>query len=142
MYSAYKIAEYIIWYYNSIEWVVSNLKLQKLLYFLQAEFLVEKNKALFDDDIIAWDFGPVVPKVYKKYAIYGGASIPYLVLPDKPILRKEDEELINEVLNYFKDYTSTDLVTLTQHQMPWMAAYYPKENCVITKRSIKEYFAS
>ena len=43
MYSALDVARYIIWYCEEKKYIVSNLKLQKILYFIQAKFLVEKN---------------------------------------------------------------------------------------------------
>ena len=46
MYDAKTISDYIICYYEQNGGVVSNLKLQKILYFLQAEYIVVKNKKL------------------------------------------------------------------------------------------------
>ena len=64
MYKAISVAKYIINYSNSIDSPISNLKLQKLLYYVQAAFLVEEGKKCFCDEIVAWAFGPVVPDVY------------------------------------------------------------------------------
>lgn len=77
MYSAYDVAHYIIQKFNEMNKAISNLKLQKVLYFIQAEFLVDINKPCFFEEIEAWDFGPVVPTVYRKYKIYGSANIPF-----------------------------------------------------------------
>jgi len=79
MYSAINVAKYIIMRCNQQHKTISNLKLQKILYFVQAEFLVEKDSACFKEEIEAWDFGPVVPAVYHKYKVYGCASIPSIV---------------------------------------------------------------
>ena len=46
MYDARTIADYVISYYEKTDWVISNLKLQKVLYFLQAQYLVSYNKKL------------------------------------------------------------------------------------------------
>ena len=92
MYSALVVARYIIKRCNELNRPISNLKLQKLLYFVQAEFLVGEGSACFpeeieawdfgpvvpEEEIEAWDFGPVVPEVYHRYKAYGSASIPYL----------------------------------------------------------------
>jgi uncharacterized phage-associated protein len=40
--------------------VISNLKLQKLLYYAQGFYLAIYGKALFEEDIVAWEHGPVV----------------------------------------------------------------------------------
>ena len=54
------LCEYIIYYSNIKDYGMSCLKLQKILYFLQAEWLITKDTKLFIDKIIAWDIGPVV----------------------------------------------------------------------------------
>ena len=46
---------------------MTNLKLQKLVYFAQALSLVKNKKALFEDEFEAWDLGPVIPSLYQKH---------------------------------------------------------------------------
>ena len=76
MYSAKEVARYIIDYSCDQGRTVSNLRLQKLLYFVQVEFLVNRGKACFKDEIHAWHYGPVVPEVYYEYRMYGPSTIP------------------------------------------------------------------
>ena len=54
MYRALDIAHYIIQRCNTTNRTISNLKLQKILYFVQAEFLVTKNQPCFVEEIQAW----------------------------------------------------------------------------------------
>lgn len=55
---------------------VSNLQLQKMLYFAQCDYMKEHGgDVLFDDAFEAWQYGPVVPSVYNIYSIFGGAPI-------------------------------------------------------------------
>lgn len=67
MYSALNIAKYIIDKCTRERYPVSNLQLQKILYYIQREFLQLGTKA-FSEEIEAWQFGPVVPAVYRQYA--------------------------------------------------------------------------
>ena len=46
---------------------ISNLKLQKMMYYQQGFHLAYFGTPLFDEDIVAWQYGPVVPSVYKEY---------------------------------------------------------------------------
>ena len=149
MYDVQDIARYIINYSYEQKYVTSNLKLQKMLYLVQAYFLITKQEPCFPEKIRAWDFGPVVPEVYREYVKYGACMIPpvrkYYVGKRKfeyidAIIDEDDKELINQVLDKFADYSSTQLVTLTQHQKPWIDAYIPKENNEITKKAIENYF--
>lgn len=54
---------------------ISNLQLQKILYFCQLEYLRKTGSFLFDDDLQAWKYGPVIPSVYRRYSIWGGKRI-------------------------------------------------------------------
>ena len=73
-YTANNVAKYLI-YLASQEFVgdnkeregITNLKLQKVLYFVQAYYLAKLNRPLFPDNIEAWEYGPVIPSVYRKY---------------------------------------------------------------------------
>jgi len=158
MYNVLDICRYIINYSNEHDYSISNLKLQKLLYFVQAYFLISTNdhEPCFVEPIEAWDFGPVVPVAYREYKHYGSGSIPpitsYLEFDlddiwdvcridyDDSMISKNDKELINEVVDEFSGYTATDLVTLTHRQAPWKNAYEPYMNNEIKIDAIREYF--
>ena len=58
---------------------VSNLELQKLLYYAQGHHLAERGTPLFDDEIQAWSHGPVVKDVYHRLKHFGSGNV---VLPD------------------------------------------------------------
>ena len=91
MYNVLDVARYIIWYCKKKGYSISNLKLQKILYFVQAEFLVSVGSPCFAEEIEAWDFGPVVPEVYHEFKIFGSADIPKFVCmnADEAILKKD-----------------------------------------------------
>ena len=42
---------------------LTQMKAMKLLYYMQAASLVIYNEKLFSNDIVAWDYGPVVKEV-------------------------------------------------------------------------------
>ena len=67
--------------------------MQKILYFIQAEFLVSENEPCFYEEIEAWNFGPVVPEVYHVYKIFGGSNI-YIRNFNKDKILQKDRELI------------------------------------------------
>lgn len=49
---------------------VTNLKLQKILYFMWIDWFAKKKEYLFDNRIEAWHYGPVIPDVYYRYRIF------------------------------------------------------------------------
>lgn len=74
MYTALEIAKYVITKCMKEGEPISNLQLQKILYFLQVSFL-RNQQILFDEDFEAWQFGPVIPEIYNRYYTYGGSDI-------------------------------------------------------------------
>lgn len=156
MYDVLDICRYAINYSNKKNYGISNLKLQKILYFIQAYFLLQTHKPCFRENIEAWDFGPVVPEAYHEYKQYGSGDIPtvksYLqfdsddiwnverVAYDDTLIKTEDKELINSVIDKFADYSATDLVSITHNQAPWKDAYNPYGNHIISNESIRRYF--
>lgn len=141
MYSALSVAKHIIQYCNDHNMSVSNLKLQKLLYFVQAEFLVNTNKPCFFEEIGAWDFGPVVPEVYHYFKIYGSSSIPCRGRGFLVMILPEDQNRINAMVNVCAKYSAAQLVDFTHKQTPWIKAYAPYKSNIISKRSIKDFFS-
>lgn len=74
MYNVIEVAKYVISYCMSMGTPVSNLQLQKILYYLQVYFL-RRGFSLFEADFYAWQHGPVVPEVYYMFSGYGASSI-------------------------------------------------------------------
>lgn len=142
MYNVLDLSEYIIYYSNIKKYGISCLKLQKILYFLQAEFLRKYKKICFNDKIEAWDFGPVIPIVYEKYILYGGLDIPQINKENnfKYICTKEHLKLINDLIDYFKDYSASVLTDITIHQEPFIKNYVFKEYNEIKLEDINKYF--
>ena len=157
-YNVLDVCRHIINYSNNHGYGISNLKLQKILYFVQAYFLKVKSNhsPCFYNKVEAWDFGPVVPEAYREYKQYGSGDIPMIksyieldennvwnskrVTFDDTIIKDEDKKLINKVVEKFSAYSATDLVALTHAQSPWIDAYIPHQNNEITINAIKEYF--
>lgn len=141
MYSANTISKYIFWWCQQNGALISNLKLQKILYFIQANFLFENGIPCFSDIIEAWSFGVVIPNVYHKYKPYGGGSIPFIEkLNCPPNIRNKDKVLIDDILNQCMEYSASSLVDLTMNQTPWKEAYIKGYNNAVSNESILKYF--
>lgn len=141
MYDAIDVAKYIILFCKEHGYSISNLKLQKLLYFVQAQFLITLNLPAFEEDIEAWDFGPVVPIVYQHYKIWGNSEIPLLDARNaRERIYNKHQKIMDDILKECAPYTASALVDITHHQKPWSDVYERYCNNVITKKSIKEYF--
>ena len=137
-YNALDIAKYIIKYEGERGYCISNLKLQKILYFLQAEFLVLIGKSLFNEDLIAWDFGPIVESVYYEYKVYGGAQIASKI-NDHAYIDKKHRGIINNLLEEIREYSTTQLAHFCHNQTPWKTARVRLNN-VINLDELRDFF--
>lgn len=101
---------------------MTNMKLNKLLFFAQAISLQKYGKPLFDDPIEAWTHGPVVPTVYHTFKNNGRNSIPYTYgACNRADLSEQELDVLMDVYReYAKNYTAGFLRNLThQSGTPW-----------------------
>ena len=140
-YSATLIARYIISRQSECNRSVSNLRLQKLLYFVQAYFFLSLDEPCFKNRIEAWDFGPVVPEVYHKYKRFGSMIIQENEKCSIEDIDEEDCQKIDEMLDACADKTTRELVNITHEQKPWKRAYKNLFSNEITQESIRDMFA-
>lgn len=75
-YKAIDIARYVINYLEDSGRHISNLKLQKILYYIQAAFFSDTGLPCYEDDIVRWRHGPVVKSVYDEFRCYTDENIP------------------------------------------------------------------
>lgn len=109
-YSALEIARYVItscFYKNK---PISNLKLQKMLYFVWIEFYRNTGRMLFRDNICAWQLGPVVPEVYYEYCFYAGSP---LCLSYSSEIEEMDREILDPIISDYMPIPANVLVDRT-----------------------------
>ena len=133
-------ARYLVFLsYGRKKYSLTSLKLQKLLYLAQGWSYVWDNRAAFQDEFEAWQYGPVNEKVYETFKKYGRSEIPEKeginFLGDFDV-----KETLEAIWNEFGKKTAYELVDLTHEQKPWRDAY--SRGTKITNSSIKQYFQS
>ncbi len=141
MYSAKDIAE---WFLNTnrIQMnfedseYITNLKLQKLLYYAQGYFLARKGTPLFNEDFLAWEHGPVIRSIYNIYKENGAKGIEY----DNDFninFDSETEEILQYVYERYEQYTAWKLRNMTHEETHWLTT---PRNEIICKNKIEEFF--
>ncbi|WP_321473200.1 type II toxin-antitoxin system antitoxin SocA domain-containing protein [uncultured Paludibaculum sp.] len=120
MITAQIVADYFIAFSHRHGDPVSNLKLQKLLYYAQAWHLAIHDEPLFREPIQAWVHGPVVPSVYHRYKDW--AWKPIEDNPDLPVLGQTTEDHLAEVMSVYGTMTAYALELLTHEEAPWRNA--------------------
>jgi len=117
---------------------ISNLKLQKLVYYAQGFHLaMNDGRPLFDDPIVAWEHGPVVPSLYRLYKDYGADAIPPPDSFDASKFDRETIELLDEVNRVYGQFSPLKLRDMTREEPPWMLT---PPNCEIPQKSMQDYF--
>jgi len=116
---------------------VTNMKLQKLLYYAQGFHLALNNRPLFQDQILAWIHGPVVSIVYHKYKGYGRNGISADREFDVNVLDGETRELLDEVWGVYGQYSGARLRNMTHDEVPWKETA-PNEE--IKHEKLREFF--
>lgn len=119
-----KAAKYFIIraYEDGIDAHITNMKVQKLLYYAQCLHLAMYNEPLFAEEIQAWRYGPVCPIAYKFYSEFGAKQLP---IPSKEFLLElpsDKKELLEEIWAYFGGYHAYRLSDMTHGEFPWKKA--------------------
>jgi uncharacterized phage-associated protein len=143
-YPATTVAKWFIAWAEAEEEELSNLKLQKLLYYAQGHHLARYERPLFTDDVQAWSHGPVVPEVYHEYKRFGSAPI---VLPDDDPFTWEEvdpgtTEFLSQVWNTYGGYSAGRLRNMTHEEPPWQRNWHGdrERGSVIPAGDMGQYF--
>jgi len=135
--TASDVAKYIIQTFNEEEALITNLKLQKLLYYVQGWHLGLYDEPIFPDTFQAWPRGPVIPDVYEEYKSYKGAPIfQEIIITD---IDEPTKYHIDEVLKVYAPRDTLELSEMTHHERPWKEATKISGR-IIDASSMKTFF--
>lgn len=134
-YRVMDVANYIVQRFAEEGHPITNLLLLKMLYYLQAYFLVNNKERLFSENVQKWGYGPVEPIVYSYFKVNGASPIErtseYVVIennilrmitPQGRNLQHDDVLLINNIVDKLYDQFHEDpfrLVDITHEEPMW-----------------------
>lgn len=116
---------------------MTNMKLQKLLYYVQGTCLSLHGQKLFQQPIIKWQYGPVVPEVYHRFKEYGNQTITYEEPTNTEFLDSKQIDVLKTVYDYFGKFSAIALMNFTHNESPWNSVEMREE---ITDELLIEYF--
>lgn len=133
---------------------VTNLALNKILYFCHAWRLAQFKQPLLSTTFEAWDHGPVIPSVYHQFKRYKNAPITSRAemidletgedVVARPSLTSEEKEYLDRMLEFYGVRTGSTLRNMS-HEVgaPWdqVRQTAPEPGMVIPDRIIEEYFS-
>lgn len=117
---------------------ITNMKLQKLLYYSQGCYLKKFNKILFPEKIFAWQHGPVVKEVYNKYKEKGAQCIEFNGNPNLKF-DSEIENFLDDIYDRYGQYSAWKLREMTHSETPWKNTTINEE---IGVNFLREFFKS
>ena len=122
---------------------LSNLKLQKLVYYAQGFQLALTGKPLFPEQIEAWEHGPVVSSLYRNFKQHGAEQIP---APEGGVDRSqyspEIADLLDEVYSVYGQFSASKLRGMTHEEPPWREACSSYPSSEISLPSMQKYFST
>ena len=111
-YSAVELSKYIVTKCANDKCPITNLQLQKILYYIQKDYL-SRNELAFDDLFEAWEFGPVIRQVY--YYFCGNGAMPIISKYDT-VIDKSDRCHVDPIVEEKRKLDPWDLVEDTHKQ--------------------------
>jgi len=115
---------------------ISNLHLQKLLYYIQVLSLVLLNETAFENKIEAWTYGPVVPDAYFK--MKNGVYNQNLSKSNKKI-SSDLKTIVDSIVDNLGKKAPFELVNMTHSYDTWIDAWKNLSDKTINHEKIKKY---
>lgn len=146
-YSVKDVANYFLAYGNEVGELITNLKLQKLVFYAQAWHLANFGEPLFEEEFQAWVHGPVVPELYRTYKEQGSMPIVTDLKKEEVerVFSSESRSLLEEVVEAYMTESAYALELMTHREDPWIKARgesQPDDRCenIISKGSMMEFY--
>lgn len=141
VYGAMDIAGWFAVKAKNYEADLSNLKLQKLLYYAQGRALAVNGAPLFSEPIEAWAHGPVVSDVYHAYKQFGSGSVGVIDRPDQAEIDREARRILEAVWSEEGSKAAWRLREDTHAEPPWRNYFRAdRRHVVIPVEAILDYF--
>lgn len=124
-------------------WSITNLKLQKLLYFTHMVFMGRGNGPLISEKFEAWDYGPVLPSLYRHVSLFGADPVGDRFYGVPLIHESKEAKILEEAWDGLKHKEGWELVAMTHYNTgAWAKNYVPGKSRVILDEDILEEYRS
>lgn len=142
--NALKVANHLVAFSRVHGDPISNLKLQKLLYYAEGWYLAFYGKSLFSEDIQAWPRGPVVYSVWKHFSGYRWRPISRPI--EMPKMPNRIQQHIEGLMEAYGDLSAYTLERMTHQERPWLEARKglkdgQRSNRVISRETMRTFFS-
>ena len=121
---------------------LTNMQVQKLVYIAQGFSLGIADRPLFYDNVHAWQWGPVIPTLYKALQRYGRGTVTEFIPCDETIPEDGDDfSLLKAVWDSYKGFSGAQLSSLTHKpETPWSETWEFDRFGIIAVETIKSHY--
>ncbi len=138
--NVFSVADYFIKNIDE-KFRIDNLKLNKLVYIAFGFAISLRKSTLFEEEIQAWKWGPVIPKLYHYFKKGGSRNIDKVSDKGASIEDKFILQVLNVVKDIYESKEGLEMVELThQTGTPWHYFYDGARNKTIEPIVIKDYY--
>ncbi len=129
---------------EAVDWSVTNLRLQKMLYIAHMYYTGENKQPLIGEAFQAWAYGPVLPTLYHELKVFRAKNIKpsaFRHVADVSVDSPERAHVV-EMANFLRKYETSQLIGITHRlNAAWSKSYKPRiRNIEIpTAAIIQEY---
>lgn len=127
-YDARIIANYIIYKTVKLKQCITNLQLQKILYFLWIDYYKNFSEKLFSNYIFAWQLGPVITDVYDIYKKYGNMIIDEYTQEKCQEIESVDKSFLDKKIEIYSKIPAHKLVDMSHVKGGAWDIIYNKSN--------------
>ena len=133
-YDGRAIANFVLDFCDGNGRKVTNLALQKIVYFCHVWSLIELSRPLIRHRFEAWEYGPVLPYLYREFKNYDRSPIVSRATQIDPVdgkrrivpydFESQTESLLNKIVAFYSRLPAGDLVELSHAEGgPWYSVW-------------------
>ncbi|MEZ0180416.1 Panacea domain-containing protein ['Camptotheca acuminata' phytoplasma] len=124
---------------------ITHMKLQKLIYYAHAFYLVEFKNKLINSILQAWVYGPVFPELYMEFRQYSNKPVQKTDKGNEDKISEERKISIDKVIKKYGHMSSGELSVQTHNESPWFFKIDKSDDWsknVIEDKDLESYFMS
>jgi len=115
------------------------MQLLKLVYIAHGWMLGLYGRPLVKDDIQAWQYGPVIPKLYNAVRDYRSQPVQTLIPAPQEILTPAEEHIIQQTYQLYRHFSGPALSRITHApDTPWSNTYRAGQFGVVISNDLIE----
>ena len=142
------VADYFIAAGNMFDDVVTNQRLQKLVYYTQAWHFANYQRPLFKAEFHAGIHGPIIPELYRQYKNHD-RRIPLDIITMYEVgsrLDKDTLDWLGEIRDAYMHFTEYELERMVKVEDPWRRArtdlwHNEPSNKIISEHIMMKYYS-